>query len=459
MMLPHQARSGADFLWLCEQRRRQLRGKVQTPTAMSGSGLPRLPEGWVWSSLSSVCERVSVGHVGPTTEYFSNAGDSVALIRSQDVRPGRLEAENCARITPKFHASLKKSQLKGGDILVVRVGANRGDSCVVPPGLGELNCANIIFARPLHSGGFFGFFTRSEFGQHLLLSATTGAAQGVINTQSVAALPVPVPPWPVQERIASILAAYDDLIENNTRRIAILEEMARRIYQEWFVRFRFPGHEGVRMVESELGLVPGGWRAAALGDVAAYINRGLAPKYDAAAACMVINQKCIRDQRLNLGEARKQGKPVPAEKVVRLGDVLINSTGVGTLGRVAQVLEAIDNCTVDTHVSIVRPGKDCDPDFFGLTLLAQQAHFEAQGVGSTGQTELSRGRIAETSVVVPPLAVQRAFGKLVQPMRRLTVTLQNKNLNLRTTRDLLLPKLISGELDVSAMPEPEALAA
>lgn len=293
----------------------------------------------------------------------------------------------------------------------------------------------------------------------MMQQCSHGATMASLNQDIVGRIEFAAPDPGGQQVIASILSAYDDLIENNTRRIAILEEMARRIYEEWFVRFRFPGHEGVRMVESELGLVPEGWRAAALGDVAAYINRGLAPKYDDNAACVVINQKCIRDQRLSLGEARKQGKPVPPEKVVRLGDVLINSTGVGTLGRVAQVLQAIHNCTVDTHVSIVRPGKDCDPDFFGLTLLAQQAHFEAQGVGSTGQTELSRGRIAETSIVVPPLALQQAFAALVGPMRRLTVTLENKNLNLRTTRDLLLPKLISGEVDVSALPEPEALAA
>lgn len=144
---------------------------------------------------------------------------------------------------------------------------------------------------------------------------------------------------------------------------------------------------------------------------------------------------------------------------MRAGDVLINSTGVGTLGRVAQVLEDIESCTVDTHVSIVRPGKDCDADFFGLTLLAKQPHFEAQGVGSTGQTELSRGRIAEMGLVVPPMATQRTFAGLVRPMRSLAITLQKKNQNLRTTRDLLLPKLISGELDVSALPEPQALTA
>jgi len=302
-------------------------------------------------------------------------------------------------------------------------------------------------------------FLRSHFFRNQVEAFVTGSAQPNFGPTHIKQMLLVAPPLPEQRRIASILSAYDDLIENNTRRIAILEEMARRIYEEWFVRFRFPGHEGVRMVETELGLLPAGWRAAVLGDVAAYINRGLAPRYDDAAACIVINQKCIRDQRLNLGEARKQDKPVPAEKVVRLGDVLINSTGVGTLGRVAQVLEPIDNSTVDTHVSIVRPGKDCDPDYFGLTLLAQQRHFESQGVGSTGQTELSRGRIAETSIVVPPLAVQRWFADIVRPMRSLTVTLQNKNRNLRTTRDLLLPKLISGELDVSAISEPEALAA
>ena len=87
------------------------------------------------------------------------------------------------------------------------------------------------------------------------------------------------------------------------------------------------------------------------------------------------------------------------------------------------------------------------------------ADTESQGVGSTGQTELSRGRIAEACIVSPPSDVQVAFGKIVRPMRLLAVILQNKIANLRTTRDLLLPKLISGELDVSELPEPEAILA
>jgi type I restriction enzyme S subunit len=414
-----------------------------------------LPSSWQRTQIGSICDVVRGSSPRPIADQRYFDGGTIPWIKIADAtKSGRYLYDTREKVN-EFGASFSRLLPKGS--LIVAASGTLGYTQM----LGVPGC---IHDGWLHLSGFRGvdklflyYWLKCQV-QHFTNSAYGAAIQN-INTAIMRESVIALPPLDDQRRIASILSTYDDLIENNTRRISILEEMARRIYEEWFVCFRFPGHEDVRMVESTLGLVPEGWRAAALGDVAAYINRGLAPRYDDAAASIVINQKCIRDQRLNLGEARKQCKPVPAEKVVRLGDVLINSTGVGTLGRVAQVLEVIDNCTVDTHVSIVRPGKDCDPDFFGLTVLAQQAHFEVQGVGSTGQTELSRGRIAETSVVVPPLAVQRAFGKLVQPMRRLTVTLQNKNLNLRTTRDLLLPKLISGELDVSAMPEPEALAA
>ncbi len=92
-----------------------------------------------------------------------------------------------------------------------------------------------------------------------------GAAQPSLRITELQEIRIPSAATSEQVRIASILSAYDDLIENNTRRIAILEEMARRIYEEWFVRFRFPGHEDVRMVESELGPVPEGWEVVRLG--------------------------------------------------------------------------------------------------------------------------------------------------------------------------------------------------
>ena len=95
----------------------------------------------------------------------------------------------------------------------------------------------------------------------------TGTAQPKLSQSNLKAIRLPLPPLPTQRKIASILSAYDDLIENNTRRIKILEDMAAAIYREWFVEFRFPGHEIVLMVESELGLIPQGWEVKKLSDL------------------------------------------------------------------------------------------------------------------------------------------------------------------------------------------------
>ena len=257
-----------------------------------------------------------------------------------------------------------------------------------------------------------------------------------------------LPPLDLQRKIAEVLSAYDDLIVNNTRRIQILEEMAQAIYREWFVNFRFPGHEQVETVDSDLGEIPARWEITSVGACASYINRGIAPKYDDNAVSIAINQRCIREGKIDLGLARRQSKAVPKDKQVQFGDVLVNSTGVGTLGRVAQVYQEIPNCTVDTHVSLVRPGPRLNIDFWGLALLALEPQFTALGFGSTGQTELRRDSIADVHLVLPPLGVQDTFSDIVAPMRRSLNNLLSRNANLRNTRDLLLPRLISGEIDV-----------
>jgi type I restriction enzyme S subunit len=262
---------------------------------------------------------------------------------------------------------------------------------------------------------------------------------------------ITLPPIGIQRRIASILSAYDALIENNDRRINILEEMAQMIYREWFVNFRFPGHEKVKMVESELGQIPKGWSVQRLRDAASFISRGISPHYDDSADGWVINQKCIRDRRLSLGSARRQSKPVPPEKAVRKGDILINSTGVGTLGRVAQVHHQLHDFTVDSHVTILRPRQH--PDYLGELAIQLERDFEAMGVGSTGQTELGRERIAGTLFICPTDALQAEFAERAAPLHQLKVCLMARNDILCTTRDLLLPKLISGEIPVEAADE------
>jgi type I restriction enzyme S subunit len=157
--------------------------------------------------------------------------------------------------------------------------------------------------------------------------------------------------------------------------------------------------------------VKAGWEQAKLGDICELIARGGAPKYTDEGGVCVLNQKCVRDHNINYDLARRHNseiKKVRPDRFVRLGDVLVNSTGVGTLGRVAQVRsEPAELTTVDTHVTIVRPPLDrFYSDFFGYAMIAIEDQIAAGGMGASGQTELSRTSLAEDYEITFPTSIE-----------------------------------------------------
>jgi len=400
--------------------------------------------------LKEVCDRITVGHVGPMADKY--VADGIPFLRSQNIAPFRLNTDDIKFVPREFHDKLRKSALRPGDVAVVRTGYP-GTACVIPNTFAELNCADLVVITPSSelNPHYLAAIFNSAWGMASVAGNLVGVAQQHFNIGAAKELEVGLPPRPTQDRIAGILSAYDDLIENSQRRIKILESMARALYREWFVHFRYPGHKSVPLVPSPLGEIPQGWEVRKLGEISSHINRGIAPRYHEEGDSVVINQKCVRDQRLDLEPARRQSKSFPSEKRVCFGDVLINSTGVGTLGRVAQVYENLENCTVDTHVTIARAGQGTDLDFYGCCLLSHQEVFERLGIGATGQTELGRGAIADIDLVVPPHAVQCRFGAIAKGMRTAAETLGKRIQILRRTRDLLLPRLLSGQIDVAAL--------
>ncbi|WP_217182806.1 hypothetical protein [Methylobacter tundripaludum] len=153
-----------------------------------------------------------------------------------------------------------------------------------------------------------------------------------------------------------------------------------------------------------------GWKTKPLGEVCALLNRGISPKYLEEGGVCVVNQKCIRDHRVSYERSRRhdvEAKAVNAARFIQLGDVLVNSTGTGTLGRVAQVRDIpAEPTTVDSHVTIVRPksGKFF-PDFFGYMLVVIEEAIMAAGEGCGGQTELARSVLAERFAVSYPTSI------------------------------------------------------
>lgn len=280
---------------------------------------------------------------------------------------------------------------------------------------------------------------------------TTGANIPHISGKDIAAYEFHLPGIDEQAAVVERLSAYDELIATNQRRIALLEEAARRLYREWFVHLRFPGHEAAPVSQT----IPAGWTKSTVAEQTTFLNRGIAPTYDEVAKGRVINQKCIRGGFLSMQPARKQSKDVKAERLVRMGDVLINSTGAGTLGRVAVVRTSLEDCTVDTHVTIARPHDQGSFAYFGQALLGLEPVFAELGRGATNQLELSRTDIGSVEIWRPPENVLREFHRLAWPMMEQSEQLLAVNERLASARDTLLPKLMSGKLDVSSIRLPE----
>jgi type I restriction enzyme, S subunit len=289
---------------------------------------------------------------------------------------------------------------------------------------------------------FYALLARREHIRELATEASHGTKR--LETDVLSAVQIHVPKSDIQRHVVSVLSAYDDLIENNRRRMALLEEVARQLYREWFVRFRFPGHEHIHITNG----VPRGWEKKLISDLTVYLKRGIAPNYDEDAEGLVINQKCVRNGRLDLTLARHQSREFKPDRQVQQGDVLVNSTGEGTLGRVAQILVPIPNCTIDTHVTIVRPEPRAGIHYFGLAVSEWEPRFSAMGRGATNQTELSPGQIGAAEILLPSTPLRQQFEEFAAPVFRQVATLTDQNDDLRFARDLLLPRLMSGEITV-----------
>ena len=210
--------------------------------------------------------------------------NGVRFIRGGDIAEGKINISNLRTITSEVSAGYKRTLLRGGEVVVSLVG-NPGEAAVVPASLAGANIARqtgLVALRDDVDSRYVMYFLRSPGGRAELFAQTTGSVQQVINLANLKNIRVPLPDLTTQRKIAGILSTYDDLIENNLRRIKILEEMAQSLYREWFVHFRFPGHESVRFSDSELGQIPKEWEVRTIEELVKRIPVG--KKYDQKTA-------------------------------------------------------------------------------------------------------------------------------------------------------------------------------
>ncbi len=261
-----------------------------------------------------------------------------------------------------------------------------------------------------------------------------------LNTSILRSVPIIYPKKAVQRKIASILSAYDDLIENNLRRIKILEEMAQNLYREWFVKFRFPGYEQVRMVDSPLGKIPEGWEVVPFGNVSLNYDRKRKPL-----------SKMQREKRKGV---------YPYYGAARIFDYIDDYLFDGIYLLVAEdgsvitsdrrpVLQYVNGkFWANNHTHIVQGKGDVSTEYLYLML----SELDISGyITGAAQPKITQTNLNRIPVLIADCSLLNRFNKLVSVLFRQITVLDSKNEILRQTRDLLLPKLISGELDVSQL--------
>lgn len=273
-----------------------------------------------------------------------------------------------------------------------------------------------------------------------------------LNLRDQRRLVITLPSTTEQDRIVGVLLAYDELIENNARRIQILEEMAKAIYREWFVEFRYPGHEDVPLVDSDLGPIPAGWEARTVGDLVTKHRQNVDPRKTPS--------ECFAHFSIPAFDAThrpaiESGAEIKSLKYELPGPCVLYSK---LNPRIPRVWLATPHPTVrsiaSTEFLVLTPAADAPLSM--IFALCSSPEFADRVVGMAGGTSTSHqrakpGELLKLPIVAPPVELCATFDSLAHPLLVLAATLRTSSDNLRTTRDLLLPRLISGEIDVSEL--------
>lgn len=378
--------------------------------------------GWRDTTIGGL-GRVVTGSTPPSKhpDWF---GDDLPFVTPSDITFGNRRPRPERWLSQSGRDGLRTRVVPPGSAAFVCIGATIGKVCLVETEAITNQQINTVIPGPHTDSRFLYSLLR-----HLAPTVTqgaSGAATPIINKSAFSAIPVRTPDLETQVRIGEVLGALDDLIENNRRRIEVLEETLQAIYREWFVKFRFPGHEHAPMVDSALGPIPEGWRAATIGD-ALELKYGKALKASArrGGGVAVVSSAGV------VGWHDESFVDGPAIVVGRKGNV-------GSVHWVDGPCWPIDTAYfVQTDLP--------------LRFVSEQLRRTAFTNSHAAVPGLSREAAYARPFLLPDVQVLDSFQALVDPLGSHATGLMSQNEKLAEVRDLLLPKLVTGQIDVSSL--------
>ncbi|MEU7909291.1 restriction endonuclease subunit S [Actinoplanes sp. NPDC049118] len=402
------------------------------------------PGSWSRSTLGELCAAgggdIQTGPFGSQLHARDYVENGIPSVMPQNIGDNVIDTDGIARIAPADARRLSRYLLAEGDIVYSRRGDIERRALIGAEQAGWLCGTGCLRIRPgdaVHSGYLSYYLGHPEVRRWIVRHAV-GATMLNLNSRILGEVPVVLPPRATQEAVAGVLGALDDRIAVGAR----IADTSRRLNAAVFAAAaRESGEERT------------------IGDIAGFLSRGQTPRYTPDSSGMLaVNQRCVRGGRVSRDPARRtEAGRVREDRILRRDDVLVNSTGVGTLGRVG-IWSHDDAATVDSHVTIVRIGAGIPAIVGAFAVLAAQERIASLGEGSTGQTELSRAKLASVVVRIPGGGIDALAARLSAVEERADAALAESRM-LAGLRDTLLPALLSGRLragDAAQAPSPTA---
>ncbi len=394
--------------------------------------------------LNDVCVLITDGKHG---DCQNEDGSGFYFISCKDVKDGWIDYSNARQITENdFRDTHRRTRLEANDIVITNSGTI-GRMALIPNNPKTHRTTfqkSVAIIKPDKDKVMpIWLYYYLIDNKNALIAYAGGTAQKNLLLRDMRAFSIDVSPLNIQRTIAAILSAYDDLIENNLRRIKILEEMAQNLYREWFVNFRFPGHEKVRFVDSPLGRIPEGWSIKQLHE-ACNITMGQSPKsefYNSNGAGLPFHQG-----------VSNFGKRYPVTKYYcTLKNRIANKDDIlfSVRAPVGRINIADTKMVIGRGLSAIRHKSGWQRFLYYFL----RDTFKEEDIigGGTIFKSATKKDMESIKILNPEKEIIERFEFIVAPMEKLIESLEKKNVTLRQTRDLLLPKLISGEVAVSEL--------
>ena len=404
---------------------------------------------WKKVKLKDCCHSISDGdHLPPAK---SNSGVPFVTIANIDAT-NHIDFGNTMFVPLEYYNNLNDiRKAKCNDILYSVVGSF-GKPVLVKENIPFAFQRHIAILRPNNEIADSRFLYYVMLTRDFFMQADTvaiGAAQRTISLTALRNMEVKLPSMETQYRIANILSRYDSLIENYQKQIKLLEEAAQRLYKEWFVDLRFPGHENTNIIDG----VPDGWEKKTIDDVTCKVTTGLNPRKNfvlGKGSNYYVTIKNMADNTLFLDDRCDRVDNEALEKInkrsdLKIGDILFS--GIGTIGRVALVDIPTNNWNVSESVFTLRANDIVTKEFLYLMLLSpdMQNYCQSNAHGAA-QKGIRMADLKAYSFYLPPFGVIQKFTNLVTPTIKKVSSIRNQIRLLTEARDRLLPQLMSGRI-------------